>query len=91
VVYRGDSEGEYYGCIPESDYDDDDEEEEEEEEEEEQEEEVSPTLSKYIFSPYQHLAGSSKHNWCFVCSHDFSTPVSSENVRPALAFCSYVH
>ncbi|KAJ3878087.1 hypothetical protein F5051DRAFT_373416 [Lentinula edodes] len=25
-------------------------------------------------SLYQHLAGSSRHNWCFVCSKDFSSP-----------------
>jgi len=31
VVYRGDREGEYYGCIPESDYDEEEEEEEAEE------------------------------------------------------------
>jgi len=27
-------------------------------------------------SKYQHLAASSSHNWCFVCSRDFSSPTA---------------
>ena len=31
-------------------------------------------------SLYQHLAASSKHNWCFVCSRDFSTNTALDQV-----------
>jgi len=33
-------------------------------------------------SLYQHLSESLKHNWCFICSRDFSSETALEQVRP---------
>ena len=33
-------------------------------------------------SLYQHLSASLKHNWCFICSRDFSSETALEQVRP---------
>lgn len=41
-------------------------------------------------SLYQHRAASSKHNWCFVCSRDFSTDTALNQVSQfTLAPISY--
>jgi hypothetical protein len=86
AVHRSDSDDEYNlrGLSSESDSDDDD------NDDVDDKEPFCAGCDRWFVSLeslYKHLAASLKHNWCFVCSRDFASPSSLQQVSPALAPC----